>query len=199
MIAEQKQKISTKLSIILMLSSTAAMIIASSIIIFFYNKNLREDLYHDAVSHAEVIAQNSKAAVAFNVQGDAEVVISSLASEPSIAYACILDSYGEVFVEYFRKDVSRDKNLSVPKKKVNIYQDGKLHVFNQFSVGESVSATVYLLADMKELNRNLSRILWIILFAIFVGLLFSYLISLRLQRIVSKPIIYLSKTAQNIS
>ncbi|MCP4623507.1 MAG: response regulator [bacterium] len=199
MVSWRRLSIKSKTIILLMVTGSMAMLIASAVIIVFYGITLRNSLYRDQVGHAEVIAQNCRAALAFNVPRSAHDVLSTLSSEPAVVFACLLDGGDKIFSQYirhgFRRNFTPEQLLGNHGKDM----EGLVHVVHNFHIDDQISGAVHILADTSEIHATVKKVSGIIALAFMIGMVVVYFISLQLQRAISNPILSLSNTARSIS
>ena len=88
-----------KLISIIMLTCISALLLAGGTFVLWQWSSLRHHMVQDLTSHAEMIADNCKAAVAFGDTKDAEEVLQTLRVDDSIVYAGIYNSSGEDFAK----------------------------------------------------------------------------------------------------
>ncbi len=182
-----------------MVTSAIAVLVTSAAIIIFYSLSLKNALYSENAVHAEVIARNCRAAIAFDVPKSAHAVLSTLKSEPAVVFACILDSSDTFFAQYRRQDAKRTFTPEQLQRNRGKDMDGLVHVAHHFHLDEQVSGTVHILADTSEILATIKKVLVIIALAFMIGLTAAYFISLWLQRAISNPILSLSNIARSIS
>src|SRR4029077_13718490 len=116
-----------------------------------------------------------------------------------IMNACIYNSAGKVFATYSREPaqsgfspppVQRDGTTVVAKHLV-LFQSIVLH-------GDSIGA-IYLEADLRDLHDRLVRFMMIDFVVLLGSLAIAFLLSYRLQRVISGPIQDLAETASSVS
>ena len=191
--------IKQKLTAIIMLTASLVILLVATTFIVWEQVDSRRHLINDMYSHAGIIADNCKASLAFSDKEDAKQVLSSLHADDSIAFACIYDKQGRVFVEYQRKDITEKIRPPLPQKDSHAFENGYLSVFGQIELDNEIIGTVYLLDDMSIVY---SELMWDIVAAVVIlsfALLIAYLLTSKLQKVVSGPILSLAEVAKDIS
>lgn len=145
-----------------------------------------------------VIAANSTSSLAFADEGDADEILGSLQAQPHIVAACLYDEEGKIFRSY-TNNASPD---IIPK---TIGEDGYffegdfIYGFEPVVQSNKRVGTLYLRSDMKDVYRRF--LLYGLIAALFIGvsIIIAYLISKRMQRTISLPILELAQTASVVS
>jgi len=91
-----------KQTIIVMMITTTALLLACTGFIAYDTLAFRSDLAMQLRSVADMVGNNSAAAIDFNDPGTAAEVLSALRAQPSIVTGVIRDAEGKVFAEYSR-------------------------------------------------------------------------------------------------
>ncbi|MBZ0253742.1 MAG: hypothetical protein K8I02_10425, partial [Candidatus Methylomirabilis sp.] len=92
--------IAAKLRLMLMATSASAILLASFLVIAFVIQGSWRDMTRGLYTLAEVLGENSKAALAFEDRSDAEGVLSALAAKTTIRDATLYLADGEPLAAY---------------------------------------------------------------------------------------------------
>ena len=101
--------IKRKLISIIMFTCVLSLLSAGTIIIVWTGMILRQNTIDNLAATADIIAQNSAATLAFNDKADAENILKSVGSEPSIVCACIKSLDGKDLANYYRGGIRNPK------------------------------------------------------------------------------------------
>ena len=99
----QNMSIRQKLTAIIMLASAVILFLGISVFIIWGQIDARQQLICDLNSHAGVIGDNCKAALAFSDKKDAEQTLSAVKAKHSIIFACIYDKQDRIFAQFLPK------------------------------------------------------------------------------------------------
>lgn len=144
----------------------------------------------------EILADNSTAALTANDSSAASDVLAVLKAENNIVAACIYDQSGNVFSVY-PPGISSNTFASIGKNDFP-ENDDFLESFQVIRKGEKVIGTLYLRSDRNILKERLILYGGVIFLIMVLSFLFAYLLSLSLQKHVSKPLLALAETAKAI-
>jgi PAS domain S-box-containing protein len=182
-----------------MLTCVVALLSAAAGFIVWEWTASRRTMVQNLSTQAEMIADNCKASLAFQDAKDAEKTLSALHVQPSIVLGCIYTNKGEVFASYHRKDV--DTRVPPPELQEGGYSfgDGFLTVFRRIILDSEPVGTVCLRSDLRPMYVMLKRNTCIIIAVLLFASLVAYLMSTKLQKVISSPILSLADVAKVIS
>ena len=195
----QNMKIQHKLTFIIMITCIFSLMLVGTVFIMWGNSFARKSIVRNLLIQTEMIADNCKASVTFGDAEDAESTLSTLRLEPSIVHSCIYTNDGKDFASYHRVNVDDDIIDYHVKEDGYIFDNGMVTTYKPIVVDGEVIASVCLSSDLQLLHKALMHnVIMVISVIIFVSLV-AYLLSIRLQGIISKPILNLTEVARNVS
>jgi signal transduction histidine kinase/uncharacterized membrane protein affecting hemolysin expression len=161
---------------------------------------VRREMVDRLSTMAEIIGANSTAALAFRDEKAATETLQALEAERFIVVAAIYDGPGAVFARFDRNPERRRELPAAPAMDDEHRFEGReLSVQKAISLGGRRIGTVHLRAETRQLEERLARFL-AAAGVLFVGSLFlSFMLSARLQKVVTDPILQLVNTAQEVS
>ncbi len=191
--------INTKLTVLVLLASGVALLL--SCIAFVVNdvRMIRASTVSQMATLTQVLGSNSTAALNFDDANTAAELLMSLKQQPAVELACIYDAKGKVFAAYYRGE--QPPLLPSAPKQVGyeFTSDGHLDVTREIDFNGQTIGTIYVHASMKELDDQMWRYVNIAAVVMAVSLAASLLLSSRLQRVISVPILKLAEAAERIS
>ncbi len=191
--------IKNKLTAIIMLTSVTALLIGLSAFITWEYFDTKENMLASLSTHAAIIADNTKAAVVYENADDAREILSALRAAPSIIHARISTKDNDTLA-IFNKDPN-DTSLHLLQIKDVLYSltHYSLNMKKNILLDNEKIGTIYLKSDLSEIKRGVTRtatigsaIAAIIIFA-------TFLVSSKLQKIISGPILSLAGVAKDVS
>jgi signal transduction histidine kinase/DNA-binding response OmpR family regulator len=189
-----------KLTRAMMLTSSVALLVASAFFAFYDSMTIRDRIERDLATLATIIGSNSKAALTFADEKAAQETLAALSAKPHVVAAAIYDAGGNRFAEYLRQGASPPplpRQAGDPGYRL---ERGYLVIFQPVTnVNQAVIGTVFIREDMQEASARLRQYVGFTLLILALSLLIAYLLSSRLQRAVSEPILDLAQTARNVS
>ena len=146
-----------------------------------------------------MIGANSTAALAFDNADDAAEVLSSLQVEPHISTAVLYDRNGNIFAEYHSNDSINEVPQIRPDWQGFRLTNGSIAGVQPVTHEGMALGTLYLMSNMNQMYDRFTLYILIAALVIVVSFLVAYLLSLRLQKNLSQPILDLAQTARTIS
>jgi len=178
---------------------TAAVLVLTCTAFFVYDYiTFRQTTKTQTATLGAIIAANSTAALAFENRDDAAEILDALQAEKHIVAACLYDKDGQIFSIY-PVNLAPSKLPSAPRADGFTFGNNHLTGFQPVIQGTKRLGTLYLDSDMQVIYERLERYGLIGLVIVCVSLLLASLLSLRLQRTVTNPILALADTARLIS
>ena len=148
---------------------------------------------------AEVLGQNSAAALTFQDAKTARHVLEALQAEPSVTAACVYTDSGKPFATYVRR--GRDSGFVPPPahSPSTAFERDRLALFRSIVFSGETIGSIYIESDLQPMHARLREYCFAIIAAAFLTLLLALLIAPSLQRPISRPLIQLTQTAEAIS
>ena len=187
-----------KLTMITMVTSTLALVLACVGFGTYEMVTFRQSLMREATTLAEIVASNSAASQVFDDPSSAEEILKSLSAERHISAACLFTPEGRVFASFLRKDVTK-AYPQIPDEDGIFFEDNHLLLFRQIVLDQEKVGTVFIQFDTLEIRSRLVRYAGIVGMVFGISLLFTFLLSSKLQQLISAPILYLARMAKAVS
>jgi two-component system cell cycle sensor histidine kinase/response regulator CckA len=190
--------IGRKLLWIVMATTTAALLLAGASLLILDSVLFRAGLRSDLTALARVVGDSSTAALAFDDPRVASETLGALRARPHIVSACLYLPDGRIFARYQR----RGAQAVCPPPEANEearFANGALTVSRPVMLQGRRLGTLVLLYDLGQVaeRRNLyGATLALILLA---SILFAFVLSSRLRRIITEPISRLLAAAASVS
>ena len=185
-------RIRGKLIAIVMTATAVALLLAAVLIAVLERDRSRRDLLADLQALAAIVADNTTAALVFQDPDTAVEVLRSLRSKRHVVEACIFDAEGMLFARFGRVGGT----CPAPRRGEGTVFDGRSVVlWRPIVLTDSQLGMVVLRSDLSTLAERLRLQLLMLGGALGIAALAALLLSLRLQRVVSEPIVELAAVA----
>jgi len=186
--------------VIMLLTSAAAIVVTCSALILYELVTSRDESLEQVATLARVVSANSTAALAFRDEQDAEEVLATLRTEPSIVAAALYDDSGQLFASYATGATQGETYPQQLGPDGFRFSSGRLEGFEP--VREHTDrrlGTLYIRADTRALYARFW--LWgaIAAAATIASLLLAYFLSRIFQARISQPVLALAETASAVS
>jgi len=196
----QNLSIKRKLTLITMLTSSAALILSALSFLIYDLVSFRHLLIQDLMTQAEIIGYNSAGAMEFKDVSAATATLSALTAKEDVVTAGLYGRDSKMFAHY-----SRNNNvipLLLPahsQDKGYRFEGGYLQVFHDVTLNGERLGTLFLQSDMRQWSLRAKRYAGILCIFVLISGLFALLVSSRLQRLISRPILHLEDTMRMVS
>jgi PAS domain S-box-containing protein len=188
-----------KVQTIVMVTSAAALLVASVVFTLYDRSTFLLAKTQDVSTLAKIIGSNSTAALSFADAKSAREILAALRAEPNVTHARIYDKDGRIFATYNRDAAQSDFSPPPVQSQGSTIVRNNMVIFQSITLnGESIGM-IFIEADLTALSERLMRFLEIDFLVLLVSLAVAYLLSTRLQRLISGPIRELADTASSVS
>ena len=188
-----------KLQTIVMATSAAALLVASVAFALFDRSTFLRAKTQDLIVTAKMVGSNSTAALSFGDANSAGEILSSMQAKQNVINACIYTKDGRAFATYSRDKANGDFSPPAAQGESTAIVNDQMLLFQPIDLNGNSIGTIFLEADLKDLNARLARFLEIDSLVLLVSLAVAFLLSTRLQRVVSGPIRELADTALSVT
>jgi len=191
-----------KLMVITMVTSGVVLVLGSVGFVAADFVTFRRRVVADLYGLAQMIEVNAATGLIFNDRQTAAQLLGALKAQPRILQGAIYDRDGRRFASY-----GRDDTEPPPDQRPNVTEDvsiglgeaNRIVVARPIRFNERDVGWVYLVSDTEEITGRLQH------YALMLGIIFpslfviGFVLSSRLQRAVSTPILQLADIARNVS
>ena len=190
--------ISQKLTAMLMMMSSAVLSLASVAFVTWDFYRFREEMVVDITTQAQLVLENTTAAVTFRDPEAARETLEMLSIDPHVQIACLYLPNGELFSQANFHDKTQD-SCPADSPPGTYFTDRRLQITQQLERGNDRGSKIFIASDLEAHRARLRTQATAVATILAVGLLVSLLLSSLLQRIVARPIGALADTARAIA
>jgi two-component system, sensor histidine kinase and response regulator len=185
--------------------SSAALLLACVALLVYDGANARRSLSRDIGLLADVVATNSTAAVAFGDRPGADETLRAVAVNRNVRLAAILRN-GALFARFDRHPEAQasDPLGRVPgnprqPESFSGFDDDTLRVVRPIVYDGELLGSVFIESDLGELRERRQRLTIMMALVLFAATGLAFLLSSRLQRVVSGPVLRLTAVTRQVS
>jgi PAS domain S-box-containing protein len=193
-----------KLTVLTMVTTLAALIVSGIGIIFSDSVLFRQNMQRDLTALAEIIGDNTTAALAFDDPMSAGETLGSLRARSHVVSACLYRSDGSRIAQYLRSSAETACPVSPDEAAIEGSGDrsrstrGDVTIFHPVVLTGRRIGTLRLVYDFGELDERIvlysEVVIGVLIAASILGLMFSA----RLKSLISRPISNLADTADTV-
>jgi signal transduction histidine kinase/ActR/RegA family two-component response regulator/HAMP domain-containing protein len=202
--------IKRKLTAITMIASTVALLLVSAGFVAYELAIFRQSMKNDLLTIAQIVGNQSTAAVLFQNKEDADEIIHGLKYKNHIVAAALYEPSGDRLSVYFRTNSATlqaaGKIPVHPESNTNItdierFESDRLIIFHRFNTASDnqFAGTIFLESDLDELHQREVRYAGIIILFMAASSVVTLFLSSLLQRVITRPIFDLAETARAVT
>ena len=190
----------SKLTRLTMLTSGVALLVSVTLFGIYDVRSFRKSMERDLQTLADVLGANARSSLEFDSEDVAAKTIGTLEQKPGVLAAAVYDKNGKLFAGYLRAGEPKSDHPAEPGENGFHYTNGQLEVVRPIVDTERKRVgTIFILNDMSELDELIMRYVTAGAVILAGALLVAFLLSRRLQRVISEPILELAETSRTVS
>jgi signal transduction histidine kinase/ActR/RegA family two-component response regulator len=191
------RSISRRLMLVVLSTTFLALLASGSAMLVYDVRAYRSAWIGDLMAQADILAEVSAPALAFDDPKAAQENLELLRTRPNILEAAIYGPNGRLFATYFVDRSGEVRFPPTPESRGYRIDGNRITVFHRIVKDREVVGTVYLRARY-ELRERLMNYL-VILGSVMAGsLLFAVLMSTWIRAAFTKPILEITRVARNV-
>jgi signal transduction histidine kinase/ActR/RegA family two-component response regulator len=189
-----------KIILLTMLTSSFALLLSAASFLIYDLISFRHLLTEDLTTQAEIIGYNSAAAMAFKDEPAATATLSALTAKGDIVAAVLYNPDGKIFAYYFRAGRTLPEVLPTRLPERGYRFEGQyLEVSHDVTLNGERLGTLFLQSDMRQWSTRAKRYASICLVFVSISAFLAFLVSSKLQKLISGPIVHLEDTMRTVS
>lgn len=190
--------IKQKLMVIIMSVTTAALLLSGLGIVVADSVIFRGTMQRDISALAEIVADNSTAALVFNDSQAATQTLASLRARPHLVEACIYRPNGALFAQYVRAgSVAQCSTGNAPDQL--LFTSVGLMIRRPIALNKKRIGTLQLSYDLGEISDHIRLYGKVVLLMLVLSSLIAFLLSSSLRAIIAEPVSQLAKATRSVS
>jgi PAS domain S-box-containing protein len=195
--------IQSKLVLIIVTISTVSLLLAATLFTLVQLREHRLSMIENLTSVASITAKNVQAAVLFKNEDDATKTLSEFNRDSRILIAAIYTPEKALFASYNVTDENIAVLYEFPDEDQSYqFKNDRFHLYQPITIfgngTENLLGYVYLKTNLESIHQQLIQNILVTTIIVFSVLLITILLTSRLQKIISNPILELSKATQTI-
>lgn len=204
--------IKKKITGIVLITSCVVLALASGVFVGTQILTSRGMIVQELATMGSIIASNSTAAVVFEDRNAAQEILSALRNKPNIVAASIYRNDGSLFVQYQPQNgdaatgalAAEDWRASSLRgdahgKTEAHWLSGYIDLYAPILLEGTKVGAVYIRSNLSDMYSVIVTYLVVVAGVIILGIWIALVLSSRLQKIISRPILDLLNTMKTVS
>lgn len=160
-------------------------------------RNIRTDLVNNTKMDAKLVGEYCSTPLAFLDKRGAEEILSKLQSLIIVINGYLFDENGKLFAYYGPSDGISDLPAPIEKAYYK-FEDKYLYVFEPINYDEHFYGSIYIKVSTSIIRQEIRNMVILFSIVILVLMVISYLLANQLQKLISDPILNLTKLTEEI-
>lgn len=193
--------IRTKIVVIILVVCSVALIVSSIIFYFFDKSEFKSNTERSLEILSHVVGGANDANLIYDGVEEARELLELLKFDPHIHHAVLFMANGDTLVRYSKENhFLKIDNMAKNIKDTIIYSNNSFAVVKPiYDPDDEYVGKIYIKADFEQYNQRFRHFIRILLMVFVVSLVLAFLLAIRMQRLISNPILKLSEIARKIS
>jgi signal transduction histidine kinase/DNA-binding NarL/FixJ family response regulator len=188
-----------KLTVLILSSSVLGLILTCAGLALYERRSFRSATASELSTLADTLGANAAASLVFNDQKTATEMLGALRTERHILGARLYDSNGKVFAEYRRLGIADKFTMPSWRQDGAEFTPDSLVFFRSLSLNGEKAGSIAIVSDLTGYRAKLVEYGKIASLVLIISVLATYLVSSRLLRIATAPILQLASLAANVT
>jgi len=193
-----RQSIQTKLALLIAFTTSLTLSLSAAAGLVYEYRIARAGMLSDLTAVADSIGSNSTAALSFGDSRTAAENLSALRTDVRVIRAILMDASGS---ELARFPGTAEKGIPSYQRLTDGYSfdEDKLNIMRPVRLEDKTIGWVFLRASMSQANSRLQGFAAMLGLVFLVSLTVALILAVRLQRIISQPVLHLESVARQVS
>jgi signal transduction histidine kinase/CheY-like chemotaxis protein len=191
--------IQRKLTLVIFFASILGLSMTCLALELYERASFRTSMTTELAFHAEMLELNTAASLTFNDRKSAQSILAALRAERHIVAACIYDNHGNIFAEYRRAGLGENFRMPVFQEDGTRFESEAVTLYHRFYIDDEKVGSVAIVSDFSELRAKMKQFREISALVLLVSILVTALISHRLVRLITEPILQLAAVVGRVS
>src|SRR5579864_217339 len=185
-----------KLALLVTVVSFVALVLTSAAVAGFKLIELRQETVSEVSTLAEMIGSNTTAALTFQDRHAAEETLGALRADKRIALAVVFAKNGSLFAQYDRSGWREPVALGPAGHR---FEGATLRLVRPIRLDGEIIGTILVHLDMQSAYSQMRRSIALIVVVMLIAFLLALVLTTKLQRIITDPLLELAGTARQVS
>jgi signal transduction histidine kinase/CheY-like chemotaxis protein len=199
MMFDRKGSIQRKLTLVIFFSGVLGLSFTCLAFELYERAIFRSEMTSELSTHAEMLGLSTAASLSPNDRKSAQDILAALQVERHIVAGCFYDTHGSIFAEYRRAGVGSDFSMPVWRADGAFVEAETLTLHRSLSLKGQKIGSIAIVADFSEFRSKMKQFREISAVVLIVSIFITALISSRLVRLITEPILQLAGIAGRVS
>jgi two-component system, sensor histidine kinase and response regulator len=191
--------IERKLTFVMLTTSLLGLSVACIGFEIYERASYRGAITSELTALVDTLGGNTTASLAFNDHQSAADILAALKAERHVVAACLYDKNGKLFAEYQRDGRGPDCRVPASQDAQPRFEAESVTLYRKIFLGEDPAGGIAIISDLGAFHAKLRQYTEISAGVIFFSILATFLVSSRLIRLITGPILQLAEVAGRVT
>lgn len=192
--------IRTKITTLVMTISLIAIIIVGMIFAHYDRVQYKKQLLNNLSILANIVGDNNTANIMFDYPNESQNVLQTLVADKDIRVARIYDKNHNLFAEYTQSPEYTNTNLDFfSERDTSAFTDDALLISQNIILDDEKIGSTYLHSSLEPYRNRSMQFLKVYILMLLVAMVIAWVLSKKMQNVISSPIIELTRIMREIS
>jgi signal transduction histidine kinase/DNA-binding response OmpR family regulator len=191
--------IQRKLAAVILATSCLALALACAGFAVYQRSSFRATMISELSALAHTLGANTAASLMFSDRKSAHDMLSALGGERHIIAACLYDSQAKIFAEYRRPELAASFQMPAWQGDGAQFDSEDLRLSRHVSLDGTRVGSITIISDLGLLHTAFQQYARISALVLLVSIFLAFLVSSRLLRVITAPILELARIAGGVS
>ncbi len=175
------------------------MALSFSLVIYHTIKVYKNDTINQMIVSAKLMAGYCITPLEFQYSAAAEEALQKLETIPEVMVCLVYDNQKQIFASYYNVNEFYDKRDIPQKESYILINSNFLYLAQPILKKGHKLGSIYFKVSAEPLKKKINNYVFTMIWILFLVMIISYLIALKIQSNISKPILILSDLTRHLS
>jgi signal transduction histidine kinase/PleD family two-component response regulator len=191
--------IERKLTLVILCTCVLGLSLACMAFEIYERVSFRESMVNGVTENADSLGLATAASLAFDDKKFAEQMLGTIRSERHVMAAVLYDKKGKVFAQYRRKGLAERFETPTWRQDGTKFDDESLTLYRTIQMDGEKAGSIAVVSDLSELKLKMREYRKLSALVLLIAILITYMVSTRLVRLITQPILRLAEVADSVS
>src|SRR5712664_1852413 len=197
MVSYRDASIKRKLTFVILCTCVLGLGVTCMAFEIYERASFRGSMVRGLAANADSLGLATAASLTFDDKKFAEQMLSTIRAERYVMTAVLYDKNGKIFAEYRRDGLGAEFKTPAWKEQGTEFNPESLTLYRNISLGGEKAGSIAIVSDLSELQSKMREYRTLLVLAI--SILITFVISSRLVRLITQPILRLAEIAGKVS
>src|SRR5712664_481701 len=199
MVSYRDAPIKRKLTFVILCTCVLGLGVTCMAFEIYERASFRGSMVRGLAANADSLGLATAASLTFDDKKFAEQMLSTIRAERYVMTAVLYDKNGKIFAEYRRDGLGAEFKTPAWREQGTEFNPESLTLYRNISLGGEKAGSIAIVSDLSELQSKMREYRTLSVLVLAISILITFVISSRLVRLITQPILRLAEIAGKVS